>query len=43
MKNKTTLFMNRSSSKIKLPPGAVAAPAELTEEECLVVFLMKVL
>ena len=33
MKNKTTLFMNRSSSKIKLPPGAVAAPAELTEEE----------
>ena len=33
MGSKTLLFMNRKDSDIALPPGAVAPPAEVTEEE----------
>ena len=33
MSSKTLLFMNRRDSDIALPPGAVAPPAEVTEEE----------
>ena len=33
MGSKTLLFMNRRDSDIALPPGAVAPPAEVTEEE----------
>lgn len=33
MSSKTLLFMNRRDSDIPLPPGAVAPPAEVTEEE----------
>ena len=33
MNSKTSLYMHRILSGLKLPPGAVAPPAEITEEE----------